>query len=519
MKPISVPILNATEAAAWETHLWSDDPAQLKPIFARVGEAIVETINRIETHEVGMASATRLLLVGKGHNGADALYAARALLSEDPEVQLSILVAEPDALKPLTAEIKAEVAELGETRITWLSVADLPALTGKPIAWILDGLLGFGGQGPLREPYVEILDWVAAQEFNVQARIALDVPSGLNSEGGPVFRADFTLAMGAVKSVLLQPSAVASAGRIRWVDLGMFDDGEPETVAEPRRWLTDATLAPLRRYRPAASDKRDYGHVFVLAGSDTMPGAALLTTKAALTAGAGLATLAMPNTMGFRVASNLPEAMLAPYPLTPAGSFASDFPKIIRLASTKATAMVIGPGLQLDRTSVFSLCRVVRENTLPMVIDASALLQDVMSAVMSRPKEAGPVIITPHLGEFARITGRDPNEDLHAFAPEFAHKFACVVLLKGPISTITDGTQTRSFAAGGPTLARGGSGDILAGLIGARLALPGADALTAACEALVWQGAAAVGEDPITEHAQRASSLIDALDLGLRYGF
>ena len=492
MTPPSVPVLSAEEAAAWEKHVWGEAPDVLETIMQQVGAVVAAEANLRAPGD----DRSYLILVGKGHNGADALQTAAAFLQGMGKVTLMLAEGET-ALKPLTQKALQQVRASAETHgadgvssLEIIAADALDTLENRRFTVIVDGLLGFGLRSALREPYSRLIAWANAPARRADLRVSIDLPSGLGGEG-PVFRADYTFATGAIKDALLHPSAPATAGRIRLIDLGLFAEGEPEEVAEPRRWLTADTLEPLRQLRPAASHKRDYGHVFAIAGSNTMPGAALMATQAALLAGVGLATVALPGSLGARLAGQLPEAMLAPYNPTPTGGLPGEFPKVMRLASTRATAMLLGPGLVLDRSSVFAVCRVIRESALPLVLDASALLQDAMSAVMGRPRNAGPVVITPHVGEFARLLGTDPRPELVDEAPAFARRHQCVVLLKGPVTTVTDGTQTVCYAAGGPVLARGGSGDILAGMIAARLALAGADPFTATCEALVWQGVAA----------------------------
>jgi NAD(P)H-hydrate epimerase len=246
----------------------------------------------------------------------------------------------------------------------------------------------------------------------------------------------------------------------------------------------------VRRLRPSLSDKRQYGRIFVLGGSRNYPGAVLMTCQAAVRAGAGLVTGMVPNIISNRLGVGAPEAMWLPLPIKPEGSFEIEGVRLIHQAVGDAGIVVIGPGLQVDRANTFFISRLVRECPLPMILDASGLNGDVINAVVGRSRDAGPVIVTPHMGEYHRIAGvkDDPTpEEVRAFA----EKYHLTVVLKGSVTLITDGRRIAYAGAGNPVLARGGSGDLLAGILAARLAVHPDDPMIAACEGVLWHGEAA----------------------------
>jgi NAD(P)H-hydrate epimerase len=248
-----------------------------------------------------------------------------------------------------------------------------------------------------------------------------------------------------------------------------------------------------------------------------MPGAAILATRGALQAGAGLVTTLTPANVATHLASAVPEAMWRPLPLTPDGGIDVEAVRNVSSLAAKAQAILIGPGMVLDRSSVYAVCRIIRETPLAVVLDASALTQDVVAAVMGRPLTSGPVVITPHRGEYARILGmkEDPRDNEGLLA--FTKKYRVTTVLKGSPTIICDGQQLIYAPVGGPVLARGGAGDVLSGIILTLLAQDTSDPLGAALKAVAWHGAAA---DSLAREsgavAVRTTQLLDHLSPSLR---
>ena len=216
-----------------------------------------------------------------------------------------------------------------------------------------------------------------------------------------------------------------------------------------------------------------------------------MATMGCLQAGAGLVTTFTPVTVATQIASRVPEAMWRPLPVTPDGGLEVESVRIINREATKAQALLIGPGLVLDRSTVFTLSRVIRETPIPLVLDASALTQDVIAAVLGRSLSAGPVIVTPHAGEFARMHGIKESGDPVQELIRFSQKYRALTVLKGSPTYVSDGKRRIAVPAGGPVLARGGAGDILAGMLTLLLAQNPGNPLQAALQAISWHGAAA----------------------------
>jgi len=310
----------------------------------------------------------------------------------------------------------------------------------------------------------------------VLMRAAIDLPSGLG-EAGATFQADFTYATGSVKSPLLDKACGVFAGRIRYLDLGFFSGKSSHVDVRERVLLTDV-LEPLRGWRRPSSDKRDYGHLFVIGGSRSYPGAVMMSVLAALKAGAGLVTAFVPESLAAAYAAHVPEAMWVGWPETPEGGLALEGSYLLRERISRADALLIGPGLSREAEVLALAADVVKTSTVPLVIDADALRPEIVGGGNA------PRILTPHAGEFARIAGENTLAD-------YTRKTDAVVVLKGAITRVSAaGDEFLSFF-GGPVLARGGSGDLLAGMAGALAAADPDHLLNAAARAVVWHGRAA----------------------------
>ena len=270
----------------------------------------------------------------------------------------------------------------------------------------------------------------------------------------------------------------AHAGRPRYLDLGFFRGGEGEGAAPGDRVILPSILGPLAGLRPAGSDKRSQGHLLIVGGSSGFPGAVLMATLSALRSGAGLVTSFVPRSLAPAFASRAPEAMWVGLPETPGGGLAREGLQRIMGGVERATALAIGPGLGRDPETLSLAMDIVTGSPVPLVIDADALQPDIVRA------GSAPRIVTPHAGEFERIAFGANLRELCAALPG-------VVIRKGPVTSVSEGGSVYHSFHGGPVLSRGGSGDLLSGLVGGLLAQLPEDPLTAACRGAVWHGMAA----------------------------
>lgn len=454
MIPASHPILTCAAARSLEEGLFAGDEAKEWAAMQQAGRAIARAV-LADFEEIGgfPPGGKLLLLVGKGHNGGDALIAAAEILRQFPAAQAEVLfVFGERSLRPLAARAWRE-----------LSAAKVIATPGSVYDLCLDGIFGFQFRAPAEPQVAALIEQVNA--LSIRVRAAVDLPSA------GLFRADFTYATGSVKTPVLD---TPNTGRLRYLDLGFFRGDEPGES----RVLTTGVLAGLAALRPAASDKRTYGHVFILAGSLPYPGAALMAVLAALRSGVGLVTAFVPESLVPAYAMRAPEAMWVGWPETAAGSLALEGWHLLHEKLSRATALVVGPGLGREAETQALVIQILKNITIPVVIDADALQPDIVRAGRT------PRILTPHAGEFARIAeGKTPGA--------LATELNATVVLKGPVTRVCDGTTVGHSFFGGPVLSRGGSGDLLAGLTGGLLAQTPQDPALAAARGVVWHGRAA----------------------------
>jgi hydroxyethylthiazole kinase-like uncharacterized protein yjeF len=483
----TVPILSCEATRALEAGLFGGDEGREWPAMLRAGRAIACAVME-DAGEIGgfPAEARMLVLAGKGHNGGDALLAAAELLARFPAGRADVVfVFGERSLRPLAARAWRDLAQRAAGRVQ--VTTDL-APAGFDLC--LDGVFGFQFRPPAESSVADLLARVNA--LPVRLRAAVDLPSA------GLFRADFTYATGSVKTPVVR---APEAGRVRYLDLGFFRGDEPGND----RVLTTAVLAPLAGLRPSQSDKRSYGHVFMVGGSRDFPGAILMTVLAALQSGAGLVTAFVPESLVAAFAARAPEAMWVGWPETPAGGLALEGEHLLRTRLGRATALVIGPGLGRDAETQALARSIVGASTVPLVIDADALQPDVVG------EGTAARILTPHAGEFARIAA---GREVRAFAAETR----ATVVLKGAVTQVAaaNGVVYHSFF-GGPALARGGSGDLLAGLTGGLLAQTPADPVEAAARGVVWHGRAAdFGARARGQTSIRVTQLLDYLPAALR---
>ncbi|AOS43397.1 Bifunctional NAD(P)H-hydrate repair enzyme Nnr [Lacunisphaera limnophila] len=491
----SHPVLSCAAAKAWEAGRLPDEAAEWQAM-QRAGLALAAAITE-DFKEIGglPADARILVLVGKGHNGGDALLAARALLTAIPAATAEVVFCFGETtLRPLAARALADLrSSVGPRAATRLVAKGAPGLLAPGYALCLDGIFGFQFRPPMDDATADLIHAVNAHPA-IRFRAAVDLPSGVGETNAPtVFRADFTYATGIVKQPVLLSAAAASVGRLRYLDLGFFDPvaklggpGCPGSASPATDYvLTQDILAPLAALRSSQTDKRTFGHLLVVGGSRSYPGAVVLAVRAALRSGAGLVTAFVPERLAPEYAARHPEAMWVGCPETAAGGLAGGTVDLIQARQSRATAMLMGPGMSAEPEVIETMVAIGRMSAIPLVLDADALRPEVLAAAQGRS-----VVCTPHAGEYERIGGR-------AGLRPASGSGDVVTVLKGPLTRIVSNSggsetgPTYYSPFGGPVLARGGSGDILAGLIGGLLAQSPADPLLAACRGVVWHGRAA----------------------------
>lgn len=436
--------------------------------YMRAAAGALVRAARAELHDAGvrrLADARVLLLVGGGHNGGDALLVGALLAERGARVSAA---AATDRLHAGAAETAraagVTLAAAGADAAAAVArfLADAP---GAGPALVIDGLTGLGASGPLRRPAAELIAPLRGagrrgqRPFRV---LAVDLPSGTGVDDGavpgPVLPADRSVTFTCPRGAHLLPPAARAVGRLDVVDLGLpLPEGLPLAVRPD-----DAGLARLLRAPGGADHKYTRGVVGVWAGSLAYPGAAVLTCSAAVRAGAGMVRLAAPRRVTDLVLARRPEIVPAP---------------------GRAQALVLGPGTDpADAPRAVELRRALgaaARDALPAVIDAGAL--GLLPAAMADGVHPGAVhVLTPHAGEAAALLtalGRTRTRaDVEAAPAEAARALAeatgATVLLKDTPTLIAGPGPgpVLSVDPGPGWLATAGSGDVLAGILGALLA-------------------------------------------------
>ena len=374
-----------------------------------------------------------VILVGSGDNGGDALYAGARLARRGARVSAVLL--NPDHAHP---------GGLAALRGAGGRVGDAVALDHADL--VIDGILGIGGHGGLREQAAKLA--AAARE---RLTVAVDLPSGVDADTGAVegdaIRADTTVTFGALKPGLVSGEGAERAGEVRLVDIGLA----PE-LPDARTHVLEAPDVAARRPAPHADDdKYTRGVLGVLAGSPAYPGAGVLATGAALHGGAGLV----------RYLGRVPDAVRARYPDVVVHEDA-------RPHEVRVQAWVVGPGLGTDDVAMELLADALRSD-LPVIVDADGITLVARAPGLVRGRQT-PTVLTPHDREFARLAG-DVGPDRIGAARRAASDLGATVLLKGNATVVAE-PEGRAYVnpTGTPWLATAGSGDVLSGLIGSLLA-------------------------------------------------
>ena len=443
----------------------------------------------------GVRSKRVVVLVGPGNNGGDGMVAARYLADWGAVVTLYMTTARRREDKfEECRERRCRVVEASEDLECWqlgsyVSLADL----------VLDAVLGIGAHPELDPTLRAIFESVGEMKTPSQHPVfaALDLPTGLDADTGECdeacFSADVTLALGAPKLGLLEFPGAGRAGTIETLPIGLpesVDDGLPLD-------LVDAPLAGgLLPPRHADGHKGSFGNVLVVGGHRRYVGAPVLAASAAYRVGAGLVTLAAPESVSRIAASQLIEQVHAPLAETSDGGVAAEAAGAAREELNTASAAVIGPGLGTDESSTaFLRALLLTEPAVhtPVVVDADAL--NILASIYGWPAMlATTSVLTPHPGEMGRLLGRPAHEvqqDRKGAAMASAEQWGQVVVLKGAHTVIAapDGRIALSPFAN-PALATAGSGDVLAGIIGGLLA-QGMERYEAAVAGVYLHGAAA----------------------------
>jgi NAD(P)H-hydrate epimerase len=423
------------------------------------------------------------VLCGKGNNGGDGFVVARHLRGHVEQVKV-LLFATPAELRGVAAKNYERWKELGGDVANVNSPSDWektwPEVAASEV--IVDALLGTGIRGRVTGLLVQVIEDINRLSQDAKAAtpgwiFAVDMPSGLPSDGeaaeGPILRAHFTVTFTAPKiGQLISPDA-GNVGELIVRDIGSPLALIEEVGKSKLRWAGPDEFARLPLQRSAESHKGTYGHVLLVAGSLGKTGAAVLGGQAALRGGAGLVTVAAPEPALATIAVAQPEYMTEALPATASGTIASEAVRLGGFATLLhgMTVLGIGPGLGTHPETQEFVRSVVTHAGLPIVLDADGLNAFAGQSEILAKRKSPHLVMTPHPGEMARLcwlTTPQVQADRTKVAVEFAGKWNAIVLLKG-FHTVIAAPNGDVFVntTGNAGLAKGGSGDVLTGLLAA----------------------------------------------------
>ncbi|MBV9647905.1 MAG: NAD(P)H-hydrate dehydratase [Candidatus Eremiobacteraeota bacterium] len=446
-------------------------------LMGRAGEAIAEGIRRYADRPTRIVA-----FAGPGNNGGDA-FAALALL--EPTMQRFVYAAPTTKVTEARRDAEERAANSG---VVTLPLPESPAELRRAADGadlLIDGLLGTGARAAPTAPLAAAIDALNAAAAPV---LAIDVPSGLDATSGAAavssVRAWLTVTLGAVKIGLVLDPARSYAGTICLGDLGMLVAEIDGVEGERYAALDDTEFLALLPRRGASADKRSAGAPLIVAGSPQFPGAAVLCALGAARSGAGYVTVATPDSVAPALRGHLIEQVVMTFGEADA---AHSVDELVDLTN-HCSAVGMGPGLGLREVTGEVVRGFVQRLELPFVADASALFHFAKRLDVLSGKAC---VLTPHEGEFARLSGKGtvaPGTRV-ARLRAFVARTGIVTLLKGRSTLIDDGTTVHVNLTGTPALATAGTGDVLTGII-ATLLSQGLSPVDAARAGAYWHGLA-----------------------------
>jgi NAD(P)H-hydrate epimerase len=429
----------------------------------------------LERRYPDLARRQIFVLCGKGNNGGDGLVAAR-LLHERGAHSTVIMISSFEGMRGDTAtNLSRYQRSVGQVRLArnpeeWERAK-------KGLEWahvIVDSLLGTGLRGPVDPLMTEVIGFVNQHRRDTEV-ISVDIPSGVDADTGEItgvaITADATVTFTSPKVGMMLKPGSEHVGRLVVADIGSPHALVEEVSASRLRWIEPLEFERLPLIRRPDANKGTYGHSLIIAGSRGKSGAATMAGWAALRCGAGLVTVATPESELGGVSARVPELMTEALPATDLGSIGVGSLEHGKLAALQIgkTVVAVGPGLTTHPEAQQVIRALVKETPLPLILDADGL-----NAFDGRASElknhAAPVmVVTPHPGEFARLLGcgvAEVQNDRLKLAKQAAAEWSVHVVLKGNQTVVAapDGHAWINLT-GNPGMATGGTGDVLTGML------------------------------------------------------
>ncbi|MDD2956170.1 MAG: NAD(P)H-hydrate dehydratase [Oscillospiraceae bacterium] len=479
-------ILTAQEMRNLEA-LAVEEGLSYERLMDNAGSAAAAAINRT----IPVDGLSCLIVCGNGNNGGDGFVVARRLVERGARVAVVLVLGPPkteqslamlDLVRQMEIPVWNAALESEEVQIA-LSQADI----------IVDAMLGVGFHGVLPEPAAAISQQVNAA---IAAVFAIDLPSGVDADNGFVcpgsIRADFTITFDSLKPAHVLYPGKEAMGEIEAVDIGISDKCH-EKGAISHFLIDEETIFSGLKKRTPHSHKGCYGRLLNLCGSAKMAGAAVISALSAARCGVGMLTVASAPRALAALNVRLPEAMTISLEETPEGEIAASNFQRLQKALSLSSACLIGCGLGNGPQTQELIPALVKTAACPLIIDADGINALIPSIDILQQAKAA-VILTPHMGEMARLLGcsvAELEEHRIQYALRFAEEHNVLLVLKSSTTTVvTPEGAVFISSVGNAGLARGGSGDLLSGLIAAFCA-QGYSPLQSAAAGVYLHGAAA----------------------------
>lgn len=457
-------------------------------LMERAGEKIAEIAKRTLAR---LQSGRVLVVCGSGNNGGDGYCAARILAEQGVDVSVFAVFA-PGSEDCIAMRRRFTGAVYENTDFE------------KDFALVIDCIYGTGFHGAAEGAAEDAIKWMNGSGAFV---LSADIPSGLNGDNGTcagaAVRADMTAAIGELKAGLLLNDGRDLCGKIEVCDIGIQASRKGYAFM-----YEEAELASLFAKRRSNSHKGNYGRVCAIGGSEEYSGAPLLSVSA-LKAGAGYFRLCVPDCIFAGLMGKFPEIILHKMP-SKGGSLVFDRDSLEYVAR-QSDSIAVGMGCTKSR-NIYEIVRYLLENfSGTLVLDADALNSLSEYGVDALKNKACRVVLTPHVKEFARLIGKTTEEVVKngmTLAERFAAEYGVTLALKSNTTIVTDGTITALNTAGSPALAKGGSGDMLAGLVAALCARTDDHILACACALWILGESGVAAAEILGEYGTCASDVL-----------
>lgn len=439
-----------------------------KVMMENAGTACARNIrSKIETDGL-FKSKSIVVVCGKGNNGGDGFVIARKL--RESGYNVTVVLSSGYPVSQEATYMYKLILDQGIKTVWYDGDSQTAFDIIKNADVIVDAVFGFSFYGELSSEMKQLFSEMSAARG---IKFSVDVPSGVYCDSGNCdegcFRTDYTVAISALKPAHIIEPAASCCGDIIIANIGIPEESY-KNVDNALYTYSKSETRLLFPERKTDSHKGSFGHLLCICGSRAMAGAPVLAASAALRSGAGLVTLAFPESLYNTVSVKLTEALLMPLAENDAGTLSAKCLSSLLAELPKYDAVVIGCGLGVNEDTASVLRAVIENSNVPVIADADALnIIAKEPAIIENAK--CDVILTPHIGEMARLTKLDKEliiNDKVNVALNFSRKYKAAVVLKSANTVVTFADNSKAYInnTGNSGLSKGGSGDVLAGLIG-----------------------------------------------------